>query len=432
MKLSWTLRLRSHSHPHPHPHPHPHLLPPSNKPLHIHNHIHTRSLFTKPTPKPHHDPLRILFCGSEDFSIASLRALHQEHLHSPSTIASIDVVCRPPKRVGRGLKQKREVPIEAEARSLSLPIHEIDTFRDWTPPPTRDDHPINLVIAVSFGLFVPPRILYAAKYGGLNVHPSMLPDFRGPAPLHNALLAGAKKTGVTLQTLHPERFDQGTILAQTPWPGFDIPNPHTCTVKQLLDYVSPKGAELLIHGLRERLFLPPVRDMGWYTQSSSQSQNPSDGVTIRTAPKITKEDSHIDWTLWSAKEILRRNLVLGPLWSFAPLRENLPSHTAASLKRRIIFEDISVVEREDEGLGLGNLDVPVGVPYVFVDTRDGGSQAVLVNTVDRRLVVVERIKVEGERATGARGASLKARLFKQPREGDRDGGECLTFYDQLV
>lgn len=99
-----------------------------------------------------YDPLRILFCGSDDFSIASLKALHEEHVKRPDRIASIDVVCRPGKKVGRGLKQIREgtylgkldklfaqlivfyvaVPIKAAATALSLPIHEIDTFRGWT------------------------------------------------------------------------------------------------------------------------------------------------------------------------------------------------------------------------------------------------------------------------------------------------------------
>jgi len=96
-----------------------------------------------------YDPLRILFCGSEDFSIASLRALHKEHIDRPDTIASIDVVCRPGKRVGRGLKAVREgrcslrlpefwaspnmiaVPIQAVAKELALPVHNIDTFTGW-------------------------------------------------------------------------------------------------------------------------------------------------------------------------------------------------------------------------------------------------------------------------------------------------------------
>lgn len=96
-----------------------------------------------------YDPLRILFCGSDEFSIASLKALHAYHLKEPSRITSIDVVCRPGKRVGRGLKTIREgkcndrsnwarilftidiVPIKEVASNLSLPIHEVDTFTGW-------------------------------------------------------------------------------------------------------------------------------------------------------------------------------------------------------------------------------------------------------------------------------------------------------------
>jgi hypothetical protein len=94
------------------------------------------------------DPLRILFCGSDGFSVASLKAVHQELLERPDTIASIDVVCRPGKRAGRGLRNIREgssfvidmqcsrltsiVPIKRVARDLMLPVHEIDTFTRWT------------------------------------------------------------------------------------------------------------------------------------------------------------------------------------------------------------------------------------------------------------------------------------------------------------
>lgn len=67
---------------------------------------HSRSRYY--STKPGHDPLRILFCGSEEFSIASLRALHDEHVNRPDIVASIDVVCRPGKRVGRGLRKIRE------------------------------------------------------------------------------------------------------------------------------------------------------------------------------------------------------------------------------------------------------------------------------------------------------------------------------------
>lgn len=101
------------------------------------------------------DPLRILFCGSEDFSIASLRAVNDEHRSHPDFIASIDVVCRPPKRVGRSMKAVRkgspsereawyhdteslQVPISAVAKELSLPLHQIDTFTGWNVSRTND------------------------------------------------------------------------------------------------------------------------------------------------------------------------------------------------------------------------------------------------------------------------------------------------------
>ncbi|CCC12397.1 unnamed protein product [Sordaria macrospora k-hell] len=130
------------------------------------------------TPKKVSDPLRILFCGSDVFSCYSLKALHAEHKANPGLIKSIDVMVRTGKAVGRGYKEIRQVPIQNLAEELSLPIHIRDTFTGWSLPQTAgsDGEPINLIVAVSFGLFVPPRILGQAKYGGLNVHPSLLPD----------------------------------------------------------------------------------------------------------------------------------------------------------------------------------------------------------------------------------------------------------------
>ncbi|KAH6641712.1 hypothetical protein F5144DRAFT_619131 [Chaetomium tenue] len=113
------------------------------------------------------DPLRILFCGSDEFSCASLKALHNEHKHNTNLIQSIDVVVRPSKPTGRGYKVIREVPLRGLAEQLSLPIHVRDTFTGWDMPKPDGDS-INLIVAVSFGLFVPPRLIHASKYGGLN------------------------------------------------------------------------------------------------------------------------------------------------------------------------------------------------------------------------------------------------------------------------
>lgn len=244
------------------------------------------------------EPLRVLFCGSDAFSIASLRAVHDEKLNRPDLIASLDVVHRPGKRTGRGLKVVREVPIKAAAEELGLPRHEIDTFTGWSPP-TPLGEPFNLIIAVSFGLLVPQRLLGSAKYGGLNVHPSMLPDLRGPAPLHWALLRRYSHTGITVQTLHPKQFDHGKIVAQTPSPGVAIPE--GSRPSDLIDLLAPIGGRMLVDVLRNRKFLdPPIQ------QSSS--------AFILHAPKIHPDDRCIDGSEWNAEEILLRDHVLGDLW----------------------------------------------------------------------------------------------------------------------
>ncbi|KAK3377851.1 formyl transferase [Podospora didyma] len=268
------------------------------------------------------DPLRILFCGSDEFSCASLRALHAEHKRNASLIRSIDVVVRPGKRTGRGLKVVHEAPIRKVADELGLAVHERDTFTGWNMPRPNSE-PINLIVAVSFGLFVPPRLLTASQYGGLNVHPSFLPDLRGPAPLHHALLAKRTHTGVSLQTLSPLAFDAGTILAQTPLPG--IPIPPSCTVTQLRDQLAPLGAEMLVRGLRDGVHAPPHEPVGWMPSSTSPP--------LKHAPKLTQADKQVLWSRSSAEDIALQSRVLGPVWTRALLHDGR--------EKRLMLEDLS-------------------------------------------------------------------------------------------
>ncbi|KAI9711094.1 MAG: hypothetical protein M1812_007288 [Candelaria pacifica] len=349
------------------------------------------------------DPLRILFCGSEDFSIASLRAVHDEHIKNPKLIASIDVVCKPSKRVGRGLKTFREVPIKAVAKELNLPVHEIQTFTGWNPPKPHNK-PINLIVAVSFGLLVPPRILSGAKYEGLNVHPSLLPDFRGAAPLHHTLLSNSKTTGITLQTLHPSQLDHGKILAQTAYP---IPNPDTCTVSQLLEYVAPKGAEILIRGLREKIFIPPYNEIN-PSEAPPQPQDPQ----IRKAPLISPESSHINWPTWPASEIVRRNQILGPLWTSATFLTKDPgikgvrgsSGFTVPMVKRIIFD----------GISLGRETTDPRIPEPGLITVDFEGTEIHLDTCDGRTVMIARAKLEGgveKEARALGGQAWKGKLI---------------------
>ncbi|KAF8865020.1 Formyltransferase [Acephala macrosclerotiorum] len=274
-------------------------------------------------------PLRILFCGSDDFSVASLQALHAVSQYDPALIRSIDVMCRPPKLVGRGMKTLQQVPLYHTAEELGLQIHQRDTFSGWNLP-TPDGENINLIIAVSFGLFVPPRIIRAAEYGGLNVHPSMLPNHRGSAPLQRMIMYGTKRTGITLQTLDDKKFDHGMILAQRP---IRIPSPNTITCPELLEYMTPQAAEVLVAGIKDRVYVPPLIDVGKGTYESRLSPD-----QLIHAPKISKEDRHINWLRDDAvTRITRRHRALGPMYSMLHVdRDNI---------RRFVFHDFEVVDR---------------------------------------------------------------------------------------
>ncbi|KUI55391.1 Methionyl-tRNA formyltransferase, mitochondrial [Cytospora mali] len=333
------------------------------------------------TPKPRRkkrltEPLRILFCGSDAFSCASLRALHALQLSDPKgkLIKSIDVLVRPGKPAGRGLKRIAVGPLFHLAEELGLPIHRRDTFTGWDLPPAghithhetgkivkhraahENSHkqPFNLIVAVSFGLFVPPRVLNTVRYGGINVHPSILPDLRGPAPLQHAILYARRRVGATLQTLHHNDFDRGDVLLQTPYPP-GIPVREDCDVQELHDILAEEGARLLVEGLERDLHAVPPGSVkgGWRPSEEEMARG-----LVRDAPKVRKADAEVDWGCrtwgrdkelypegWGAADLARRFRAVGVklggdgqagLWTRA-ITARYPT------EKRMIFEDVRAV-----------------------------------------------------------------------------------------
>ncbi|KAJ4028243.1 Methionyl-tRNA formyltransferase [Fusarium irregulare] len=332
--------------------------------------------FSQSTARLSSDPLRILFCGSDEFSCASLRAVHEEHTRNKGLIESLEVMALPPKRTGRGFQHLNQVPCKILAEDLGLNIHEQGTFTKWDLPSGT-----NLVIAVSFGLFVPPRILRSAKYGGLNVHPSLLPDLRGPAPIHHAILRGDTHVGVSLQTLDDKAFDHGTVLSQTPRPG--IPVPPGCTVKELTDLLAPIGAQMLVQGLRDGLYKPPHQNKGWKGEELDQGQ-------LTHAPKVSKADGHIKWSSWTADDIVRRVRVMKSIWTEAI---NKKGET-----KRLIFSDAEAIAPGGfEGNGATVRFVEGQRSEVFKTiVSDQGDGSYAIATSDDRMIRVKMIKEEGK------------------------------------
>ncbi|KXX81946.1 Methionyl-tRNA formyltransferase, mitochondrial [Madurella mycetomatis] len=356
------------------------------------------------------DPLRILFCGSDEFSCFSLRALHEEHKRNADLIRSIDVVVRPSKPTGRGYKVLREVPLRTLADKLGLPVHVRDTFTGWDMPQP-DGAQINLIIAVSFGLFVPPRLLNLSRYGGLNVHPSLLPDLRGPAPLHHALLNRDSHTGISIQTLSPQAFDAGAILLQTPRPG--MPIPPNCTVAQLHDTLAPQGAAMLVEVLRRGLHIPPYPDQRPY----HHHRDSVDGEKLRHAPKITSDDRQVCWRgAAGARDVALRERVLGPLWTHILVpdrRSGSGSGGEKMVEKRAILEELSEagdVQPIEGGTRQRNViwmqvpgrkEVASGKEEIRAEYYVSGD-GVVVRMPDESWLKIGRIKLEGSASKPAR------------------------------
>ncbi len=361
------------------------------------------------------DPLRILYCGSDAFSTVCLRALCEYSREPESGILSIDVVTRTDKRTGRGLKILKQSAIKPAALELGLPLHQIDTFSGWNPPEydSAPPHPsINLIVAVSFGRLIPPRILSTSKYNGLNVHPSLLPDLPGAAPIQWTIIEGRETTGITLQTLHPSRFDEGIILDQSPSPGIPIPNVDTITTRELTTLLAPYGAEMLVSGIRNRLYIPPYRPVE--TKANL-------GTSIKHAPKITTQMCAADFSAYTKEEILRRNRAIGPLHALAQ-----DSTDAQRVTRLKFGTDMRPPTTEDipEEMRSKVDSIPEGVPFAILEpgeTIDQSSKPLIINTLassnksdrDRR-IVVPTITVSSMKRGQAVAVAARAGFFGPP------------------
>lgn len=348
-------------------------------------------------------PLRILFCGSDEFSITSLEALHRYASSSDSNVASIDVATKTDKRTGRGLKVIKSPPIKSIAEKLGLAVHQFDTFRGWSLPASSVSGQayINMVIAVSFGLLVPPRILAACEFGGLNVHPSMLPDLKGSTPIEHAIINGYDTTGVTVQTLHPSKFDEGRIVLQTPFPGIRIPDSTHITTPGLRNFLAPIGAEMLIRSLHERLYLRAQ-------DTISNANEPK----LNHAPKMSPESRHISFRTMSSTHVLRLNRALGRLWFRSG---NIGARQDD--ERLMLESDLRLAEGKDlEHVTETTREKAVtGLPFAVTVPRLNSSNSpptLLVKCVDGELLCIPTLRMSSSRPANSVIAAARANLLE--------------------
>lgn len=205
--------------------------------------------------------------GSPDFAVPALRALHA----AGHEIAA--VYCQPPRPAGRG-QAVRACPVHRAAEQLRLPVR--------TPARVRGDEAehhrfraldLDAAVVAAYGLILPPPMLDAPRRGCLNIHASLLPRWRGAAPIQAAVLAGDAETGITIMQMDAG-LDTGPMLLKAA-----VPIGPDTTAAALHDTLAELGASMVIRALAE----PPV-----------PVPQPGEGASY--APKLTRDDGRLDWT----------------------------------------------------------------------------------------------------------------------------------------
>lgn len=341
-------------------------------------------------------PLNILFFGSDEFSIHSLTAMHQLQ-QVTSLVGKIQVVTRPPKWCGRQMSVLRYPPIVEAAKKLGLPSPiSCDSRKDMLALcEIAQNENYNMIIAVSFGKLIPAELLSAVNYS-LNLHPSLLPRYKGASPIQYALLNEDEYTGVTVQTLHPSKFDHGSIVAESDpikiddllakGPiskfGSDIP----IKTATLMDQLGLQGASLLRLVITQQLYRQEQHDV-----RKNIIFEPS------YAPKIIPEMKHVNWKKDTAETLLNKLQVLGPVFSH---KEVSNKGKKTILKRVILHEfNVSTLDKSNELQSPGD--------FMF----DEDENCIYVRCKDNKYLRVDKLQFAGFKVESAKqfDTSLKKR-----------------------
>ena len=226
--------------------------------------------------------MRIIFMGTPDFAVPTLNAL----VEAGHEIAA--VYCQPPRPAGRG-KALRASPVQTRAETLGLEVRHPANLKGAGEQAELVALAADVAVVAAYGLILPRPVLDAPKEGCINVHASLLPRWRGAAPIQRAIMAGDEETGVTIMQMEAG-LDTGPIRAvwRTPLA--------IETAGMLTDELAQAGAQLMVQTLANLAAFPPV-------------PQPEEGVTY--AAKIEKSEARIDFTR-SAIELERQIRALSP------------------------------------------------------------------------------------------------------------------------
>ncbi|EGV63968.1 Methionyl-tRNA formyltransferase [Yamadazyma tenuis] len=267
-------------------------------------------------------PLQIAFFGSDRFSVAALDHVLRLKAHTP-LIESVHVITRSIKPKGRKLVTYEDLPVGLFAASNGVSVLRADSPSEINR--LLDQFRFNLAVAVSYGQLIPSHFISAMQFGGLNVHPSLLPKYSGSSPIHYALINDDKFTGVSVQTLHPTKFDRGDILLQSQPVEIQDTDNYTSLESKLGDIGGEALTQVLNQGLyRETKPLVPQ-------------------TKYSTAFKINTSMAQVKWDQTS-RQIRRLGDALGPLHTYVRCNPSKKLNSKSPVYKRVILEDLKEID----------------------------------------------------------------------------------------
>jgi len=290
--------------------------------------------------------LNIVFAGTPEFAVSSLKALNKSR-HNV-----IAVYTQPDRPAGRGRKLQAS-PVKQYAVANGLPVFQPDNLKNPDDLKQLESLQPDIMVVVAYGLILPPRVLEVPRLGCLNVHASLLPRWRGAAPIQRAIEAGDRMTGVTIMQMDTG-LDTGAMLLKK-----ETPIEKDDTAANLHDRLAELGAEALIMAL-EKL------------EQGTLSGEPQDEHEATYAKKLEKAEAQIDWSL-PADVLVRKIRAFNP-W---------PAANCSFSGKRLRVLQASAIPSPHDNLESGTVS-EIDENTISVQTGDG-------------CLAISRLQLEGGR-----------------------------------